>query len=72
MQPGLLSLCLWARTLASHIPFLSMVDMSDINPNPGGYIKRTLTGSIQFTMTSIFEKRGVGNGHISIDFISLN
>jgi hypothetical protein len=49
-----------------------MVDMSDINSNPGGYIKRTLTGGIQFTMTSIFEEGGVGNGHISIDFISMN
>jgi hypothetical protein len=31
-----------------------------INFNPGGYIKRTLTGSLQLILTSIF-KWGVGN-----------
>jgi hypothetical protein len=43
-----------------------------VNFNPGGYIKRTLTGSIKFILTSIFEERGVGNGHISVDFIFMN
>ncbi len=30
------------------------------NSNPGGYIKRTLTGGIRFILTSIFKERGCG------------
>ncbi len=43
-----------------------------INSNPGGYMKRTSKGSIQFILTSVFEEGGVGNGHICVDFISMN
>jgi hypothetical protein len=42
------------------------------NSNPGGYIKRTSTGGIKFILTSFSEEKGVGNGHICVDFISMN
>jgi hypothetical protein len=42
------------------------------NSKPGGYIKMTSTGGIKFILISFSEERGVGNGHICVDFISMN
>jgi hypothetical protein len=44
----------------------------EVNFNPGGYIKRTSTSSIKFILTYAYQERGVGNGHICADFISMN
>jgi hypothetical protein len=41
----------------------------DVNSTPGSYIKRTLTGGIKIILTSIFERGGVGNGHICVEFL---
>ncbi len=44
-----------------------------MNSNPGGYVKRTLTGGIKFILTSVFEGGGgVGTGHTCVDFFSMN
>jgi hypothetical protein len=47
--------------IISSNPFLSfsgliLYDLSNFNSNPGGYIKRTLTGSIKFILTSVSEE----------------
>jgi hypothetical protein len=44
----------------------------DVNFNPGGYIKRTSTGGIKFILTYDSQERGVDNGHLCADFISMN
>jgi hypothetical protein len=45
----------------------------EVNPNPGGFIKRASMGGIKFILTYVSEERGVRNGHIQCaDFISMN
>jgi hypothetical protein len=44
----------------------------EVNFIPGGYIKRTSSGGIKLTLTYASEERGVGNGQICADFISMN
>jgi hypothetical protein len=44
----------------------------EVNFNPGGYIKKTSTGGIKFILPYASQERGVGNGHICADFISMN
>jgi hypothetical protein len=54
-------------------PILRMAKIQqEVNFNPGGYIKRTSTTSIKFILTYASQERGVGNGHICADFISMN
>jgi hypothetical protein len=44
----------------------------EVNLNPGSYLKRTSTGGIKFILTYASQERGVWNGHICADFISMN
>jgi hypothetical protein len=38
----------------------SKISMENLNSNPGGYIKRTMTDGIKFILTSVSEERGGG------------
>jgi hypothetical protein len=60
---------IWYRPVKAH-----RVVPPVINPNPGGYIKSTSTGGIKFILTFVSEGGGGGggNGHICVDFISMN
>ncbi len=61
---ALLQHCLCSGHTGRQVPVIA-------NSNPCGYIKRTSTGGIRFILTSVSEERGVGNGHICVDFLFL-